>query len=215
MTDGNFQTSAMATDELFEWARVSAQEALRLCLLGRQVEAEALLLPVRTLLRRTSGDLAIVRHSEIEKESDEGRAFATRSLAEARAWGWLEMACGVLQLSRAYPGVSLMHFSRAWRIWRPWSRASGSSEGQEALRERIRASLWLGEGWARLAGERAERTAGAILRAALTELARLDAGDLLQETIEQQALLPPALPGTPAFSQDGPAPYVTRVRVNS
>lgn len=212
MTGDNYQTSAMTAEELFEWARVSAQEALLLCLLGRQVEAEALLLPVRTLLRRTSGDLAIVRH--VEEESDGGRAFATRSLAEARAWGWLELACGVLQLSRAYPGVSLMYFSRAWRIWRPWSRASGNLEEQEALRERIRASLWLGEAWARLAGERAERTAGAILRAALTEIDRINTNDLLQETIEQQALLPPALPGTPAFCRDKPAPYVMRVRAN-
>jgi hypothetical protein len=211
MTGGDFQTTEMTADELFEWARVSAQDALRLCLLGQRVEAEALLLPVRTLLRRESGDLAIVRRGTDEEGSEAGRAFGTRSLAEARAWGWLELACGVLQLSRAYPGVSLMYFSRAWRIWRPWSRTAGGAEGQEALRERIRASLWLGEAWARLFSERAEPTARAILRAALSELANFDSDDLLQETLEQQALLPPALPGTPAFAQDKPAPFVTRM----
>jgi len=60
----------------------------------------------------------------------------------------------------------------------------------------------------------AEPTARAVLRAALTELAHFDSNDLLQETLEQQALLPAALPGTPAFAQEKPAPFVTRILAN-
>jgi len=49
-----------------------------------------------------------------------------------------------------------------------------------------------------------------VLRAALTEIERIDAHDLLQETINQQTLLPPASPGSPAYRQEGHSiPYVS------
>ncbi|MEO8970960.1 MAG: hypothetical protein ABI406_05075 [Ktedonobacteraceae bacterium] len=70
------------------------------------------------------------------------------------------------------------------------------------MRERIRARLWLGEALARSMSDRAERSAKAILRAALKEIERVNAHDLLQETIAQQALLPPASVGLPAHRND-------------
>ncbi len=202
----------------YETARVRAREALQLCLTGERSEAESLLHQVRTRLKRISGDLPIARHSGADPFTGEspGMALATRSFTEARAWGWLELASGVFQLARERPGASLMHFSRAWRIWRPWCKSRETTEQQEALRERVRASLWLGEAWARFVDERTERAANAVLRAALSELANLDANDLFQETIEQQSLLPPAPPGSAAYIafQEGSGrsmPYVKRL----
>jgi len=107
----------------------------------------------------------------------------------------------------------MVHFSRAWRIWRSNKGAENAEnvEKQEATRERIRASLWLAEAWARFSSERAERSANAIDRAALNELSHIDANDLLKETIEQQLQLPPAPAGTPAHRESGHSiPYVMR-----
>jgi len=60
--------------------------------------------------------------------------------------------------------------------------------------------------------ERAESTANAVLRAGLTELARIEAQELLAETIAQQSLLPAAPKGSPAYSEVGVStPYVTRL----
>jgi hypothetical protein len=70
----------------------------------------------------------------------------------------------------------------------------------------------LGEGWSRIMSERAEHAAKAVLRAALTEIARIEAKDLLAETIAQQALLPPAPRGSPAYDGDGlKVPYIMRL----
>lgn len=60
--------------------------------------------------------------------------------------------------------------------------------------------------------ERAEHAANAVLHATLTELARIEAKDLLSETITQQSLLPAAPQGYPAYNAVGvKVPYVTRL----
>ena len=201
-------------DELYIDARTKGQEAFRLCLLGELDNAQGMLHIARTGLKGLSGDLPIVAYGGDvddagDSEDTRDSRFATRSFREAQAWGWLELASGVFQLVRGWPGGSLVHFLRAWRIWRPWTTGADSSEKQEAIRERVRASLWLGEGWSRIMSERAEHAAQAVLRAALKEIARIAAMDLLAETIAQQSLLPPAPRGSPAFKEDGSnVPYV-------
>ena len=201
---------ANTANPVFNDAIINAQEALQLCLAGNTDFAQGILFSVRTKLKALSGDLPLSGWSKATNGTD-GAHFATRSFAEAKAWGWLELASGVLQLTRARPGASMVHFSRAWRIWRPWSKGTESAEKLEAIRERIRASLWLGEAWARFSSERAERAANAIVRAALGELAHIDAGDVLRVTIEQQLLLPPAPSGTPAYRASGHSiPFVMR-----
>jgi hypothetical protein len=203
--------------ELYIDARTKSQDAFRLCLEDELDEAQAMLHITRTGLKGLSGDLPIVRYTgdTVDAENSEdarNSRFATRSFLEAQAWGWLEVASGVFQLVRGWPGGSLVHFLRAWRIWRPWTMSADGTEKQEALRERVRASLWLGEGWSRIMSERAEHAAQAVLRAAFIETARLETMDLLEETIAQQALLPPAPRGSPAFKEDGTrTPYVTRL----
>ena len=124
-----------------------------------------------------------------------------------RAWGWLELASGAYQLQRERPAAALVHFKRAWRIWRPWGTDTiKETEQLEARREKTRAGLWLGEAWARVMSDRAPQATHAVLRAALAEIARIQAYDLLQETLMQQATLPPAPPGSPAYQQ--PVPYI-------
>lgn len=176
-----------------------AKEAFQAGLQGDTNRAQELLWHTRNELKRLSGDLPIVGRDE-----NADAPFATRRFEEAQAWGWLELAAGMHQLSKEHPGAALVHFKRAWRIWRPWS-----TEQIEARREKTRAALWLGEAWARVMGERASHAAQAILRAALTEIVRLQAQDLLQETLAQQAKLPPAPPGSAAYQQ--PAPYIHRL----
>jgi hypothetical protein len=57
--------------------------------------------------------------------------------------------------------------------------------------------------------DRARQVADAVLRAALGELEHNEAADLLQETIQQQTLLPSAPPGSPARSNAAlSVPYV-------
>jgi hypothetical protein len=201
------------TLSIFNNAVAGAQEAIQLSLYGKTEDAQGLVFSARTKLKGVSGDLPITGRGEATGSANSSR-FATLTFAEARAWGWLELASGVLQLARSRPGASMVHFSRAWRIWRPWSKGTGSSENAEKLeatRERIRASLWLAEAWARFSSERAERSANAIDRAALNELAHIKATDLLKETMEQQLQLPPAPAGTPAYRESGHSiPYVLR-----
>ncbi|HEX6478542.1 MAG TPA: hypothetical protein VF043_06840 [Ktedonobacteraceae bacterium] len=201
---------ADTTNRVFNDAIINAQEALQLCLEGKTDFAQGILFSVRTKLKELSGDLPLSGRGRATDEAN-GSHFATQTFAEAKAWGWLELASGVLQLVRARPGASMVHFSRAWRIWRPWSKGAESAEKLEAMRERIRASLWSGEAWARFSSDRAERAANAIVRAAFSELSHIDAGDLLRVTIEQQLLLPPAPTGTPAYRASGSSiPYVMR-----
>jgi len=139
-------------DELCQDARMKSQEAFRLCLEGEVDDAQGVLHHTRMRLKGISGDLPIVGYGG--KGDDDGEAgdsddardrrFATRSYLEAQAWGWLELASGVFQLVRGWPGGSLVHFLRAWRIWRPWTVEMEGPEKQEAIRERVRSSLWLG-----------------------------------------------------------------------
>lgn len=183
-----------------------AQEAFHSCLQGNIYHAQELLLRVRNELKRISGDLPIVGRNTPGLDL-EGVPFATRCIEEAQAWGWLEMASGVFHIISYHPGASLVHFKRAWRIWRPWETDRDTIEQTyqvEAQYERIRATLWLGEAWARVMSDRAEQVARAVLRAALKEIQRTGNYTLLQETLAQQAQLPPASPGTPAYQQQQP-----------
>lgn len=204
-------------DELYYDASMKSQEAFRLCLVGELDYAQGILHDTRTRLKGLSGDLPIVGYGgdagdEGDFEDAHDRHFATRSLQEAQAWGWLELASGVFQLMRGWPGGSLVHFLRAWRIWRPWTIGVDGTVKEEAIRERVRVSLWLGEGWSRIMSERAEHAANAVLRAALTELARIEAKDLLAETISQQLVLPAAPRGSPAYNEAGMrGPYVMQL----
>ena len=193
-----------------------AQEAFHLCLSGDIYHAQELLLRVRNALKRLSGDLPIVGYDALVSDSVD-TPFVTQSLAEARAWGWLEIATGAFKLVENHPGASMVHFKRAWRIWRPWGMTTGNTVvvQQEARYERIRAGLWLGEAWARFMSERAQTNAQAILRASLKELGRLEPSPLLQETIEQQRHLPPALLGSPAYREDRQSvPYICSLSVD-
>lgn len=180
------------------------QEAFQACLQEDEHLAQELLMYTRNELKRFTGDLPIVGH--VGKDAP----FLTGTFAEAQTWGWLEFVSGVYQLWRARPGAAIVHFKRAWRIWRPWNtNVSQEAEQLEAKREKVRAGLWLGEAWARVMSDRAPQASNAILRAALTELYRIQAQDLLQETLAQQATLPPAPPGSPAYGL--PAPYIRRL----
>ncbi len=200
----------------FSHAEELAHEAFQLCLAQDIHFAQELLLRSRTELRRLSGDLPIVGHEAtfddpyITLDTEES-PFLTRTFDEACAWGWLELATGVFKLMQDRPGTSLVHFKRAWRIWRPWGMAKVDDEiVLKAVRERIRAALWLGEAWARFMSDRAEPAAHAVLRAAIAELERIEDSALLQETIDQQSTLPPAQLGTPAYRADNSVvPYIT------
>ncbi len=192
----------------YDKARRRAQEAIQLCLEGELYVANERLQHTRNELKHLSGDLPIVGHDQSMADSSD-TPFVTQTFVEAQAWGWLELASGVYRLMQDRPGVGMMHFSRAWRIWRPWSIGVESAQKEEAIRECIRTRLWLGEAWARFMSDRAQRAANAILRTALTELRRIGAHHLLQETIAQQNLLPAAPPGSPAYSNDGRTiPYI-------
>ncbi|MBA2678644.1 MAG: hypothetical protein H0U76_09675, partial [Ktedonobacteraceae bacterium] len=129
------------------------------------------------------------------------------------AWGWYELAMGVFFLMGERPGSGLVHFKRAWKIWRPWNKlAEEEAERYEATRERMRSGLWLGEAWARFMSDRAQQNADAIFRAALAERDHINTDQILQETIQQQRQLPPASPGTPTYHIDAqPLPYVLRL----
>jgi hypothetical protein len=201
----------------YEEAYQQAQQAFALSLAGEMANALELLLQARTTLRRLSGDLALL--DTTQREEMLPASFVTRTFAEARAWGWLELASGTYQLIHERSGKSMLHCSRAWRIWRPWSSnvlTSEEIEQQEARRERARAGLWLGESWARSMDERAEHIARSVMRAALTELAQLQDEHVLTETIAQQALLPPAPQGVPAYRGDGTQlPYVCTLLTTS
>ncbi len=193
-----------------------AQAAFHQCLTGDIYAAQELLLRVRNALKRVSGDLPIVSHDTLNTESND-IPFITQSFEEAQAWGWLEIASGAFQLVENHPGASMVHFKRAWRIWRPWGVTTGDplAVQEEARYERVRAGLWLGEAWARFMSDRAQSNAQAILRASLIELNRLEQSQLLQETIEQQRHLPPALLGSPAYREDRQSvPYVCRLHNN-
>ncbi len=193
-----------------------AQEAFHLCLTGDIYAAQELLLRVRNALKRLSGDLPIVGYETLVSDGSD-TPFVTQTFEEAQAWGWLEIASGAFQLVENHPGASMVHFKRAWRIWRPWGATRGSAlaRQQEARYERVRAGLWLGEAWARFMSDRAQSNAQAILRASLIELKRLGQSQLLQETIEQQQHLPPALLGSPAYREDRQSvPYVCTLYTN-
>jgi len=170
-----------------------AQQAFRNCLHRHLYEGEELLSRTRTSLKRQCGDLPLVQ--------TETGPFQTATFEAARAWGWLEFVTGVYQLGREHPGTALMYLKRAWRIWQPWERLGTTSEEQnEATRERLRASLWLGEAWARTISDRASRAATTILHTTLLAVDRLQEQALLEETIQQQRSLPLALPGSPAWN---------------
>ncbi|MBE3557682.1 MAG: hypothetical protein IMW89_00440 [Ktedonobacteraceae bacterium] len=190
----------------YEAAQKRSQEAFALSLCAEKEQAQELLLRTQSELKRLSGDVLLASspgfagYKHTVEQAD--RPSLTRTFPEGRAWGWFEMASGVYQLMRERPGSSLVYFKRAWRIWRSWSLSStnpGDEQILEAKRERTRAGLWLGEAWARFMNERARHAAEAVLRASLAELARLHGNDLLQETLQQQRRLPPALPGTLAY----------------
>ncbi len=196
-------------------AETLAKEAFYLCLEKEVYHAQELLLRTHNTLKRLSGDLPIVNNTMLLDDGVD-TPFATQSIAEARAWGWFEIASGVFKLIEDHPGASMVHFKRSWRIWRPWGIAIESTvdEQHEARCERVRAGLWLGEAWARFMSDRAESNAQAVLRASLTELERLKQPQLLQETIEQQRHLPPALLGSPAYQENKQnVPYVCKVSV--
>src|SRR5262245_56624410 len=138
----------------YEEARIRAKEAFQVCLQGDAYLAQRFLLRTRNELKRLSGDLPIVRHNA-SQDDQVNTPFTTRTFEEAQSWGWLEMATGAYQLMRDRPGAALVHFKRAWRIWRPWAmKATIDQQNQEARRERARAGLWLGEAWARIMNER-------------------------------------------------------------
>ena len=196
--------------------KLLAQEAFHQCLTGDIYHAQELLLRVRNALKRLSGDLPIIGYDTVVSDSVD-TPFVTQSLEQAHAWGWLEIATGAFKLLEHHPGASMVHFKRAWRIWRPWSTTIGSTTKiqQEARYERVRAGLWLGEAWARFMSDRAQANAQAILRASLKELERLEPSQILQETIEQQRHLPPALLGSPAYQEDGQSvPYVCALNID-
>ncbi len=194
-----------AQKHTYEEARIHAQEAFQACLKGERFHAQELLLLTRNALKHLSGDLPIVGHHQ-EEEGD--MPFATRTFVEAQAWGWLEFAAGVFQVIKERPGSGLVNFKRAWRIWRPWV-TEGENEEQrlEARRERIRASLWLGEAWARIMSDRAPQMTAAVFRAALADLARFQNDDLLEETMRQQKQLPAAPLGSLAYGEQN-TPYI-------
>lgn len=191
----------------YQAACTRAQEALQLSLRGWLQRADELLRQTQTELRRLSGDIVV---SGYRSAGDDAPSLA-QDFEEARAWGWYEIAAGVYQLAHAHAGNSMVYFKRVWRIWRPWSlNAATQQQQREACCERLRASLWLGEAWARVIIDRAQQSSRAILRAALTEIRRIQAQDLLNETIQQQRLLPPALKGTLNHNLQGQSiPYVT------
>ena len=208
----------MSTPQLHGYKNAArmAQEAFHLCLTGDIYHAQELLLRIRNALKRQSGDLPIVGYDTLVHEGRD-TPFATQSFEEAQAWGWLEIASGVYKLVENHAGASMVHFKRAWRIWRPWGMTTGNVtvEQQEARSERVRAGLWLGEAWARFMSDRAQSNAQAILRASLIELSRLGQTQLLQETIEQQRCLPPALLGSPAYREDKQSvPYVCTLNMS-
>ena len=197
--------------DTYENAKILAQEAFQLCLQSEIYPALEVLQRTRNHLKALSGDLPIVGHSAPETDGPDhpDMHFITRAFAEAQAWGWLEFTSGVFKLMQNRPGASLVHFTRAWRIWRPWSMKGDRRNRDEARRERTRAGLWLGEAWARCISDRAPQTASAVLRATLAEIERIDAHDLLEETIDQQTLLPAASRGSPTYRQNGQSiPYV-------
>ncbi len=206
----------MSTPQIHDYKNATwmSQEAFRQCLTGDIYAAQELLLRIRNALKRLSGDLPIVGYDALVHDSTD-TPFATQSFEEAQAWGWLELASGVYKLVENHPGASMVHFKRAWRIWRPWGMESTLAEQQEARSERVRAGLWLGEAWARFMSDRAQSNAQAILRASLIELRRLGQTQLLQETIEQQQHLPPALLGSPAYREDKQSvPYVCTLNMS-
>jgi hypothetical protein len=179
---------------------------------GNNADAWGLLLHTYSDLRRLSGDLPILNRADAPSNSM-NISFITQSLAEAQAWGWHEFTNGALHLLENRPGRSLVHFKRAWRIWRPWSlHASRVEEKQEATYERLRASLWLGEAWSRLISEHATHVASAIMNAALKEIERNGLYNLLQETIHQQHLLPLAPSGTSAHQSSQPFIYLVCIQ---
>jgi len=199
----------------FPHAEALARDAFYLCLTHDIYRAQELLQRTRNELKRLSGDLPIMGHETVyhgtEPSLDTKESpFLTHSFEEARAWGWLEFSSGVFKLMQDRPGTSLVHFKRAWSIWRPWGTTKAQNEiVHEATLERIRAGFWLGEAWARFMSDRAEPAAQAVLRAALAELERIQSPTLLKETISQQSELPPAQRGTPSFRADNRViPYV-------
>jgi hypothetical protein len=196
----------------YDDAELLGRKAFQLCLSHEVYSAQELLFHTRNMLKHLSGDLPIVGHDTLVGYSTD-IPFVTQSFAEARAWGWLEMATGTFKLFENHAGTSIVHFKRAWRIWRMWGNAkkgeSDNTVARLARLERVRTSLWLGEAWARFMSDRAESNANAVVRAALAELERLGHQDLLQETIEQQQSLPPALVGSLVYRKDGQSiPFV-------
>ncbi len=197
-------------------AELLGRKAFQLCLSHEVYSAQELLFHVRNMLKHLSGDLPIVGHDTVIDGSID-TPFVTRLFAEAQAWGWLEMATGTFKLLENHAGASIVHFKRAWRIWRRWEDAKEgvheATVANLARLERVRASLWLGEAWARVMSDRAESNANAVIRAALAELERLGQQDVLQQTIEQQRSLPPALMGSLSYRKDGQSvPFVCQWR---
>ncbi|MBV9229815.1 MAG: hypothetical protein JOZ18_10920 [Chloroflexi bacterium] len=189
-------------------AKIRAQQAFQFSLQGETAQAQELLQRTHSELKSLSGDVLVTGYNRVQEESIDTQAL-TRTFEQTQAWGWFELASGIFQIMRDRPGTSMVYFKRAWRIWRPWStNAVSEVQRYEAKRERARTGLWLGEAWARFMSDRAQQSANAILRAALTELLRIEAYDLLQETIDQQSLLPPAPPGSLAYNNGRHIPYI-------
>ena len=113
----------------YQNAALLAQEAFHECLTGDIYAAQELLLRIRNALKRLSGDLPIVGYDTLIHESSDP-PFMTQSLEEAQAWGWLEIASGAYKLVENHPGASMVHFKRAWRIWRPWGHGYKNYRGR-------------------------------------------------------------------------------------
>ena len=80
-------------------AVVEAQKAIQASLHGNVPLAQEIVLQLRNALKRQSGDLPIVSYEQRQTStSSQGRAFLTRSFAETQAWGWLELAAGIVQV---------------------------------------------------------------------------------------------------------------------
>jgi hypothetical protein len=197
------------TSHSFAQAEQLSREAFELCLAHDVYHAQELLLRAHSDLKRLSGDLPIVGYASDFEEEHEA-SFVTHTFEEACAWGWFELVSGVFQLVQDHAGTGVVHFRRAWRIWRPWGMQREQPEiARTATLERIRVGFWLGEGWARYMSDRAEQTARATTRAALIEHTREAAPHILQETLMHQFKLPPAQLGTPAYQASGKThPYV-------
>ncbi|MEO8970959.1 MAG: hypothetical protein ABI406_05070 [Ktedonobacteraceae bacterium] len=95
-------------------AMVQAQHAIQASLHENVSLAQEILLQLRNELKRQSGDLPIVSYErESAGTTSKEGTFLTRPFVKAQAWGWLEMASGIVQLVLERPGSGMMYFSRS------------------------------------------------------------------------------------------------------